>query len=100
MNNYSSSFIFITNRTARLWTTQTDKSECVGVLSGHEDYLNCVLIEESFALTGSADKTIRKWDMTTCQCLVVLVGHKSLVNRLICTGDFVFSSSYDRTTRY
>jgi len=86
-------------RTARLWTTRTDRSECIGVLIGHVDYINCVLIEESYALTGSADKTVRKWDMATCVCLQVLNGHKSIINRIICTGDFLFSSSYDRTTR-
>jgi WD40 repeat protein len=50
-------------------------------------------------LTGSADKTLRKWDVGTCDCLYVLTGHTSVVYRMICTGDFIFSSSYDRTAR-
>jgi len=50
-------------------------------------------------LSGSADKTIRKWDMATCACMAVLEGHEGTVNRIICTGDFIFSSSYDRTAR-
>jgi len=87
------------DHTVRLWTTMTDECECIGVLVGHEDYVNCVLIEDTYVLSGSADKTIRKWDMATCSCVAVLEGHESTVNRIICTGDFIFSSSYDRTAR-
>lgn len=87
------------DRNARLWSAKTDRCECIGILKGHEDYINCILIEENFVVTGSADKTLRKWDMSTCDCLHVFRGHNSLVNRVICTGDFLFSSSYDRTSR-
>ncbi len=87
------------DRTARLWTTKTPYCECIGILKGHEDYVNCVLIEDNFVITGSADKTLRKWDMSTCDCVHVFKGHSSLINRVICTGDFIFSSSYDRTAR-
>jgi len=84
------------DHTVRLWTTVTDVCECIGVLIGHDDYINCVVIEDVYVLSGSADKTIRKWDMATCSCVAVLEGHESTVNRLICTGDFIFSSSYDQ----
>lgn len=87
------------DRTARIWTTKTEWCECIGILKGHDDYINCVAIEETFVLTGSADKTVRKWDMGTCECLQIYRGHNSLVNRIISTGDFIFSSSYDRTAR-
>ena len=85
--------------TARLWTTQTESCECIGILKGHEDYINCIAIEENYVITGSADKSLRKWDMSTCDCVQVFRAHTSLINRVICTGDFVFSSSYDRTAR-
>ena len=74
-----------------------------------DDDVNCVLIEDTYVWSGSADKTVRKWDMATCQCVAVLEGHEAAVNRLICTGDFIpvcrgagdfiVSSSYDRTAR-
>jgi len=64
-----------------------------------DDDVNCVLIEDVYVLSGSADKTIRKWDMATCSCVAVLEGHESTVNRIICTGEYIFSSSYDRTAR-
>lgn len=72
--------------TARLWTTTTDKAACLGVLDGHDDYVNCVAMHDTFAYTGSADKTIRKWNITTCECVVVFNGHASIVSRLLCTG--------------
>jgi len=87
------------DHTVRLWTTVTDMCECIGVLIGHNDYINCVLIEDTYVISGSADKTIRKWDMATCSCVAVMEGHESTVNRIICTGEFIFSSSYDRTAR-
>ena len=85
--------------TVRLWTTQTDRSECIGILKGHDDYINCLAVEDNYVITGSADKTLRKWDMNTCDCVHTFRGHNSLINRIICTGDFIFSSSYDRTAR-
>ncbi|CAH1790212.1 unnamed protein product [Owenia fusiformis] len=87
------------DKTARLWSTKSEHCECIGILQGHEDYVNCILIEDNYVLTGSADKTVRKWDMSTCDCICIFRGHNSLINRIICTGDFVFSSSYDRTAR-
>ncbi|KAL3854612.1 hypothetical protein ACJMK2_013875 [Sinanodonta woodiana] len=87
------------DKTARLWSTKTASCECIGILRGHEEYLNCILIEDCFVLTGSADKTVRKWDVATCECLVIMRGHTSVIYRMISTGDFVFTSSYDRTAR-
>lgn len=87
------------DKTARLWSTKTYSTECIGILRGHEDYITCILIEDCYVLSGSADKTVRKWDVSTCDCVLILRGHTSVIYRMICTGDFVFTSSYDRTAR-
>lgn len=87
------------DNTARMWSTQTDDTECLGVLEGHEGSVTCAASTDIFILTGSADTTIRKWDMTTCECLYVYEGHTGRVNRLISTGEFIFSSSNDKTAR-
>ena len=87
------------DKTARLWSTRTSTCECIGILRGHEEYINCILMEDCFCLTGSADKTIRKWDVSTCECVLILRGHSSVIYRMICTGDYIFTSSYDRTAR-
>ena len=87
------------DKTARLWSTKTSTCECIGILRGHEEYINCILIEDCYVLTGSADKTVRKWDVSTCECVLIMRGHTSVIYRMICTGDFIFTSSYDRTAR-
>lgn len=96
---YSAYHIGSEDKVARLWSTMTDECECIGILQGHEDYITCILMEDNYVVTGSADKTIRKWDICTCDCVLIFEGHGSPVNRIICTGDFIFSSSYDRTAR-
>ncbi|CAF3465644.1 unnamed protein product [Rotaria sp. Silwood1] len=83
----------------RLWSAKTIPVECLSVLIGHVDYITCILIDENFLVSASADRTIRKWDITNGECVFVYSGHTSLVNRIVCTGDFLFSTSYDRTVR-
>merc|ERR1712241_1290917 len=85
--------------TARMWSTKTDETECIGVLRGHSSYINAVAVVDMFVITGSADSTLRKWDMTTCECLFVYEGHTARVQKILCTGDFIFSSSYDKTVK-
>lgn len=87
------------DRSVRLWTTKTKRCDCIGILTGHENYISAVAVEEVFVFSGSADLTIRKWDMATCQCLVIFRGHRGRINRIICIGDFIFSSSADKTAR-
>ena len=87
------------DKTIRLWSTKTDNIDCIGILEGHEDYVTFVTVVENYVVSSSADKTVRKWDMSTCECLLILQGHTSTVNKIICTGDFIFSISYDKTAR-
>merc|ERR1712241_1528889 len=85
--------------TARMWSTKTDETECIGVLRGHSSYINAVAVVDMFVITGSADTTVRKWDMTTCECLFVYEGHTARIQKILLTGDFIFSSSFDKTAR-
>jgi WD40 repeat protein len=75
----------------RLWSAKTTPVECLSVLTGHADYITHILIEENFLVSASADRTIRKWDMTNAQCVFVYSGHTSLINRIVCTGKLLFS---------
>jgi len=36
---------------------------------------------DTFAITASADKTIRKWDMATTVCVHVYSGHSHRIQR-------------------
>jgi WD40 repeat protein len=75
------------DHTIRLWSTKTTPVECLSVFSGHTDYITDMLIYENYLVSGSSDKTIRKWDMTTGQCMFISSGHESLVKRITCTGN-------------
>ena len=48
---------------------------------GHSSYINCVAVQDTYVITGGADSTIRKWDMTTCECLFVYEGHSSRIQK-------------------
>lgn len=52
-------------------------------------------------LSGSADKTLKWWDLRTGECLVSFEGHKSWVSCCAITHDqtAVLSGSYDHTVR-
>ena len=83
----------------RLWSTKTDLVECIGLLEGHEDYITSLLIMDNYIFSSSADKTIRKWDMSSCECILVFLGHDSTVNKIISSDDYLFSVSYDKKVR-
>ena len=38
-------------------------------------------VYDTFVITGSADSSVRKWDMTTCECLFVYEGHTARVQK-------------------
>ena len=48
---------------------------------GHASYINAVAVYDTFVITGSADSSVRKWDMTTCECLFVYEGHTARVQK-------------------
>ena len=54
-----------------------------------------------YLASGSRDKTIKVWDVTTLQCLFNLVGHNNWVRSLIFHpgGKFLLSVSDDKTLR-
>lgn len=75
----------------RLWSAKTNPVECLTVLIGHSDYITSIIIDENYLVSASADRTMRKWDMTNGECIFVFSGHTSLVNRIVCTGKLDFS---------
>ncbi len=69
------------DNTARIWSANGDKTECIGVLKGHTSYITCLSVVEAVALTGSADGTVKKWDLTSCECLFTFQGHTSKIQK-------------------
>ncbi|XP_060082386.1 WD repeat-containing protein 86-like [Ylistrum balloti] len=89
------------DKTGKVWDARYGKGfRRMGELTGHTGYITCILIVGGYILTGSSDKTVRKWDVeNNFQSITICKGHISLIHRMICTGDFIFTSSFDHTSR-
>jgi WD40 repeat protein len=61
----------------------------------------CLSNDGSFALSGSADRTLRVWDVATGQCLRTLVGHSAEITSACFSADglYILSGSADRTLK-
>ncbi len=64
---------------ARMWSTVTGETECLGLLKGHSGYISAVSMHDTWVVTASSDKTMRKWDMTTLECVFVYTGHSARI---------------------
>ncbi|XP_042221986.1 WD repeat-containing protein 86-like [Homarus americanus] len=87
------------DKTARVWAIGGKETECIGIIKGHTSYITCVTVHDTFAITGSADNTLRKWDIIDCDCLYTYEGHESRITRVLCTGEYLVSTSQDHTAR-
>ena len=64
-------------------------SPAVTALKGHKDWVHRVAItpDGRRAVSGSADSTVRVWDLETGQCLATLEGHTHIVWGVAVTPD-------------
>ncbi|CEI91462.1 Putative Nuclear distribution protein PAC1 [Rhizopus microsporus] len=112
------------DQTARVWDIQ--KGESKMEFRGHEHVVECVIflpvvaypfiaewLENSiklnkehavpgqFILTGSRDKTIKLWDVSSGQLLSTLVGHDNWIRGLVVhpNGKYLISVSDDKTMK-
>ncbi|KAL3857348.1 hypothetical protein ACJMK2_012024 [Sinanodonta woodiana] len=109
------------DQTVRVWVVAT--KECKLELREHEHVVECIAwapelahpaIAEAagndvkrggrtgpFLASGSRDKTIKIWDISTGLCLFTLVGHDNWVRGLLFHpgGKFLLSASDDKTLR-
>ena len=70
------------------------------VLKGHTGAVQDVVFTEAGLLaSGSADNTIRIWDVLHNECLEVLSGHTFSVDALVVTAGSLVSGSVDKTVR-
>jgi predicted Zn finger-like uncharacterized protein len=72
--------------------------------AGHTDRASSVCLsgDGRYALSGSADRTLRLWDLADGRCLRTFEGHKDWVSAVCLSGDgrFALSGSADRTLRF
>jgi len=75
----------------------------IKTLAGHSSYVNYLVIspDGQTLFSGSADKTIKIWDLATGKPIRTLTGHSSSVNYLAISpdGKTLFSGSADKTIK-
>ncbi|KAJ3009881.1 Mitochondrial fission protein, partial [Thoreauomyces humboldtii] len=76
-------------------------NSCFRILYGHTDSVECLDFDMPFGtlVTGSADKTIRVWDLSSHRCAAVLQGHTGWVRTVQSKGQVLMSGSGDHTIR-
>ncbi|KAF8564547.1 hypothetical protein P879_10732 [Paragonimus westermani] len=88
--------------TIRLWKLiqgdQTTKGlRCDQILAGHTNYVTVLVFHQCYLISGSADRTLKKWNLQSGQCYVTFKLHEDIVNTITCANNYVFSGSNDRT---
>ena len=65
------------------------RNSLTAVLEGHTEEVTSVAMSADglWAVSGSKDKTVRVWNLTTCECEHVLLGHESSVNSVCISAD-------------
>ena len=67
---------------------------------GHEDRIHTALfLDASTIISGSADATVRIWDVDSGSCRFTCKGHSSRVSSLAICGNMILSGGDDRTVR-
>ncbi|KAJ3032709.1 Mitochondrial fission protein, partial [Rhizophlyctis rosea] len=76
-------------------------SACIKTLYGHDDSIECLDFDMPFGtlVTGSADKTIRVWDLSSHRCAALLQGHTGWVRTTQVRAQTLITGSGDHTIR-
>ncbi|PSB47423.1 hypothetical protein C7B80_09550 [Cyanosarcina cf. burmensis CCALA 770] len=91
----------------KLWLWDCSSGECDKILQGHAGWILSVIFlpipptplekggEEGILASGSKDKTVRLWDVSTGQCLKILEGHTGWVTSVACSAQAPAANSRD-----
>ncbi|KAJ3299453.1 Mitochondrial fission protein [Borealophlyctis nickersoniae] len=76
-------------------------NSCIKTLYGHKDSVECLDFDMPFGtlVTGSADKTIRVWDLSSHRCAALLEAHRGWVRTVQVRSQTLMSGSGDHTIR-
>ncbi len=98
------------DKTLKLWEIGNHGSiraslsgDCLRTFEGHQGGVLsvCLSLDNQFALSGSADKTLKLWEVSTGHCLKTIEGHQDSVNSVCILSDakFALSGSADNTIK-
>jgi len=76
-------------------------NSCIKTLFGHLDTVECLDFETPYGylVSGSADKTLRVWDISSHKCVGILDGHAGWIRAVQMSGYTVASGSGDHTAK-
>lgn len=92
-----------TNQVDTVATSKVDNWICVNTLTDHSDTVNCIAIspDGQTLVSGSADKTIKIWNLKTGRQLHTIEGHSDTINCVAISpdGQTIVSGSADKTIK-
>uniref|UniRef100_A0A0A9E1H5 Uncharacterized protein n=1 Tax=Arundo donax TaxID=35708 RepID=A0A0A9E1H5_ARUDO len=71
----------------------------VAILGGHERPVISLSISATSLYSGSLDKTIKVWDLTTLQGVQTLYEHRAAVTSVLCWDQKLLSCALDKTVK-
>ncbi|CAG8457205.1 16711_t:CDS:2 [Acaulospora morrowiae] len=74
------------------------KAQRIKFLKGHKDRVNDAKLKDNTLVTGSADRTVRIWDLETGQCKLTLNGNVFSCVDFLPTEKIVAASTYFRSS--
>ncbi|KAI7755296.1 hypothetical protein M8C21_007096 [Ambrosia artemisiifolia] len=80
-------------------TSKSSFSDEATSLKGHTGSVLSLIVGAKMLFSGSADRTIRVWDVESLECKHVLNGHSGDVTSVICCNQYLFSGSLDKTIK-
>ena len=68
-------------------------------MHGHTRQVTCISFYAECVYSGSVDKTVRIWDINTCECKATLKGHWSTVWSIAVDAEKIITGAADNDMR-
>jgi WD40 repeat protein len=82
--------------TIRSWTISFQE---VFIYYSHLAPVTSIVVIEDWLFSGSEDKTIKQWNISTRKCIKTFTGHLAPVTSIVVIEDWLFSGSKDKTIK-
>ena len=79
--------------------TNCNDDSLITTLTGHTEYVRCLIMDDGKLYSGSNDNTIKVWNCSTDTLISTLTGHTSGVACLTISDGKLYSGSYDHSIK-